>query len=104
MGLNAPSFHHPQVTFFRNPSRTLTGGTAPITIRAMTRHRAIIRSLGGYVALAEHLGLGVETVKSWNKRDRGIPPRYWVDVAKLAGLTVESLQRTSPKPYPQARR
>lgn len=74
------------------------------TMRRMTRHRAIIKRLGGYVALAEHLGLGPETVKSWNKWDRGIPPRYWVDIAKLSGLTPEYLQRTSPKPYPAQRR
>jgi len=56
------------------------------------------------VALADHLGLDAETVKSWNKQDRGIPPRYWVDVAKLADLTPEYLQRTSPKPYPAGRK
>jgi hypothetical protein len=70
----------------------------------MTRHRAIIKRLGGYVALAGHLGLDAETVKSWNKQDRGIPPRYWVDIAKLADLTPEYLQRTSPKPYPAGRK
>lgn len=70
----------------------------------MTRHRAIIRRLGGHVALADHLGLDAETVKSWNKTDRGIPPRYWVDVAKLAGVTPEYMQRTSPKPYPAPRK
>jgi DNA-binding transcriptional regulator YdaS (Cro superfamily) len=70
----------------------------------MSRHRAIIRDLGGYVALAEHLGVDVETVKSWNKRDRGIPPRYWVDIARLAGMKPEDLQRTSPKPYPAPRK
>jgi hypothetical protein len=70
----------------------------------MTRHRVIIKNLGGHVVLAEHLGLEEETVKSWRKRDRGIPPRYWVDVAKLAGVTPEYLQRTSPKPYPAPRR
>ena len=70
----------------------------------MTRHRAIIRRLGGYAVLAEHLGLEVETVKSWTKWDRGIPARYWVDIAKLAGTTPEHLQRTSPRPYPSPRR
>ena len=76
----------------------------PRTIARMTRHRAIIKRLGGYVALAEVLGLGTETVKSWNKCDRGIPPRYWVNIAKMADLTPEYLQRTSPKPYPSSRR
>lgn len=70
----------------------------------MTRHGAIIRKLGGHVAIADHLGLEVQTVKSWNKPDRGIPPRYWLDIAKLAGTTPEYLQRTSPKPYPAPRR
>lgn len=70
----------------------------------MTRHRAIIKRLGGTVALAELLGLDVETVKSWSKQGRGIPARYWMDVAKLAGLTPEHLQRTSPRPYPLARK
>ena len=70
----------------------------------MTRHRAIIRKLGGHVVLADHLGLGVETVKSWQKADRGIPPRYWVDIGKLAGVTPEHLQRTSPKPWPAGRK
>ena len=73
-------------------------------ISVMTRHRAIIRQLGGHVVLADHLGLGAETVKSWNKADRGIPPRYWMDVAKLAGVTPEYLQRTSPRPYPAGRK
>ena len=70
----------------------------------MTRHRAIIRKLGGHVAPADHLGLDAETVKSWSKADRGIPARYWLDVAKLARTTPEYLQRTSPKPYPAARK
>jgi hypothetical protein len=70
----------------------------------MTRHRAIIKRLGGHAVLADHLGLEAETVKSWNKWDRGIPPRYWVDIAKLAGLSPEHLQRTSPKPWPASRR
>ena len=73
-------------------------------IVVMSRHRAIIKQLGGHAVLADHLGLDAETVKSWNKPDRGIPPRYWVDIAKLAGLTPEYLQRTSPKPYPAARK
>ena len=73
-------------------------------MRHMTRHRALIKRLGGYVMVAELLGLDVETVKSWQKADRGIPPRYWVDIAKLAGLTPEHLQRTSPKPWPAARK
>lgn len=76
----------------------------PLIIARMTRHRAIIKRLGGYAVLAEQLGLAVETVKSWNKCDRGIPPRYWVDIAKMADLTPEYLQRTSPKPYPAPRR
>ena len=71
---------------------------------AMTRHGAIIRKLGGHVAIADHFGLDAQTVKSWNKPDRGIPPRYWLDIAKLAGTTPEYLQRTSPKPYPAPRR
>jgi DNA-binding transcriptional regulator YdaS (Cro superfamily) len=70
----------------------------------MTRHRAIIKRLGGYVALADRLGLDVETVKSWNKADRGIPPRYWVQIARLADLTPEYLQRTSPRPHAARRR
>jgi hypothetical protein len=70
----------------------------------MTRHRAVIKQLGGHAVLADHLGLEIETVKSWLKRDRGIPPRYWVDIAKMAGVTPEYLQRTSPKPYPAARK
>jgi Putative antitoxin of bacterial toxin-antitoxin system, YdaS/YdaT len=70
----------------------------------MTRHRAIIKQLGGHVVLAEHLGLEIETVKSWRKWDRGIPPRYWNDIARMAGVTPEYLQRTSPRPYPAPRR
>jgi DNA-binding transcriptional regulator YdaS (Cro superfamily) len=66
----------------------------------MTRHRVIIQRLGGHVALAEQLGLDVETVRSWRKWDRGIPARHWVQIAKLSGLTPEYLQRTSPRLCP----
>lgn len=72
--------------------------------RMSSRHRAIIKQLGGHIVLAEHLGLNNETVKSWRKTERGIPPRYWLDVSKMAGVTVEYLQRTSPRPYPAPRR
>lgn len=68
-----------------------------------TRHGAIIKELGGYVALARTLKLPEETVRSWNKPARGIPPRYWHRVADLAGLTAEHLRRTSPRPSPRRR-
>jgi YdaS antitoxin of YdaST toxin-antitoxin system len=70
----------------------------------MTRHRAIIRDLGGYVELASQLGLHEEAVKSWAREDRGIPARYWHRVAELAGVTPEYLRRTSPKPHAPIRR
>jgi DNA-binding transcriptional regulator YdaS (Cro superfamily) len=73
----------------------------------MTRHRAIIERIGGHVALADLLGLDVETVRSWRKWDRGIPARYWVEVARLSGLTPEYLQRSRPQlcpPPPPIRR
>lgn len=64
----------------------------------MTRHRAIIKRLGGYVHLASIFGLEPETVKSWLKRDRGIPPRYWHKVAALdPELTPAHLERTKPR-------
>lgn len=63
----------------------------------MSRHRAIIKGLGGYVVVANQLGLHEETVKSWLKCDRGIPARHWHRIAQLTGLTVAHLERTSPK-------
>ena len=59
-------------------------------------HRAIIKRLGGHVRLAETLGLHEEAVKAWLKRDRGIPPRYWHEVAELAGLTTAYIAQTKP--------
>jgi hypothetical protein len=63
----------------------------------MTRHRAIIKRLGGHEHLANVLGLATETVKSWMKRDRGIPPRYWNRLASIdPSLTSTYLERTHP--------
>jgi len=64
----------------------------------MTRHRAIIKRLGGHEHLASVLGLATETVKSWNKRDRGIPSRYWHRIAALdPSLSPSYLERTRPQ-------
>lgn len=72
----------------------------------MTRHRAIIQRLGGYEHLASVLGLATETVKSWMKRDRGIPARYWHRIAALdPELTPTHLERTRPQaPQPNGNR
>lgn len=80
------------------------GLQAPQYDPPMTRHRAIIKQLGGYVELASLLGLHEEAVKSWAKLDRGIPARYWHRVAELAGVTPEYLRRSSPKPHAAIRR
>jgi len=54
------------------------------------------------VHLASILGLEIETVKSWMKWNRGIPPRYWHRVAALdPDLTPAHLERTKPKPASQ---
>jgi hypothetical protein len=67
----------------------------------MSRHRAIIQRLGGYVQLAQLFGLEIETVKSWGKCDRGIPARYWHRFAALdPNLTPSYLERTRPKRSP----
>jgi len=72
------------------------GRHAPQNI-PVNRHRAIIEKVGGYAKLASVLGLGLETVKSWQKCDRGIPPRYWHRVMALdPSLTAAYLERTAP--------
>lgn len=64
----------------------------------MSRHRAIIKRLGGYEHLASVLGVSSQTTKSWMKRDRGIPPRYWHRMAAIdPGLTPTYLERTHPQ-------
>jgi hypothetical protein len=69
----------------------------------MSRHRAIIQRLGGYVHLAQIFGLEAETVKSWCKWDRGIPSRYWHRFGALdPSLTPGYLERTRPKPCREA--
>lgn len=68
---------------------------------ATSRHAEIIQQLGGYVHLAGMFGLNPETVKSWTKWNRGIPPRYWHRVATMApGLTAAYLERTKPGAVP----
>jgi len=61
----------------------------------MSRHAAILDSLGGHQRVASLLGLKVDTVGKW--RERGIPYRHWHRVIALdPGLTPEFLDRTKP--------
>jgi hypothetical protein len=67
----------------------------------MTRHRAIIRKLGGHVVLADHLGLDAETVKSW-KADRGIRRATgWTGQASSDDPGIPSAPARSPSAGPQ---
>lgn len=62
-----------------------------------TRHAQIVGQLGGYAHLATVLGLERESVRSWLKKQRGIPPRYWHRLARLnPEITPELLARTHP--------
>jgi hypothetical protein len=62
----------------------------------MTRHSAILDSLGGHQRVASLLGLKVDTVLKW--RVRGIPFRHWHRVIALQpNLTPEYLDRTKPR-------
>ena len=84
------------------PILRLDAGVSDHPIWAMTRHRAIIKRLGGYVALADQLGLDAETVKSWNKQDRAASRRcYRVDVAKMARLSPEYPPAHQPEALPR---
>jgi hypothetical protein len=62
----------------------------------MSRHSAILDSLGGHVRVASLLGLRENTVSKW--RRRGIPFRHWHRVIALdPTLTPEYLDRTKPR-------
>lgn len=64
----------------------------------MTRHGAIIKRLGGYVRIANLLGVPEQTVKSWAKVGRNIPAKHWHRLSALApDLTPERLERSKDR-------
>lgn len=60
----------------------------------------VIDDLGGTKATSDGLGLSLSTVSSW--RERGIPPRRWPDIVRLADekgkshITFEALAAVEP--------
>lgn len=75
---------------------------------AMPEPSEIISMLGGYRSVAKALGVPHTVAHKWKKR--GIPARYWNDVATLAkkrgvkGITVDAIRRPLwlRAPNPQA--
>jgi len=69
----------------------------------MSRHAAILDSLGGHQRVASLLGLKPDTVFKW--RERGIPYRHWHRMLALRpDLTADYLDRTKPKGVQSRRR
>ena len=67
--------------------------------RAAMRHRTLIAKLGGPGKVAGLLGLSPNTPCKW--RTRGIPPEYWLALARAAReqgikITAEDIERNSP--------
>lgn len=64
-------------------------------------HGEIIRSLGGYKAVADDLELNHTTVFKWLKN--GIPARRWVSIVNLAernrlpGVSLDSIAKARPE-------
>lgn len=67
----------------------------------------VIQALGGVRAVATRLGLNQRTVWSWVSPERGIPPKYFLDVLAVAEamavpLCMASLHALKRQPNPKA--
>lgn len=73
-------------------------------------HRTVVELLGDMTALAKALRISpANSVASWKKPDRGIPPLYWPAICRLArrrgyDITPDDLARTSPSVRVRKRR